>query len=182
MGFLVVQKYGKLGSIIRWLVARNVGGEVLKKAANHITHIDDDLEHFYREQPKDLPVSILWHAVGFMCGIIQSWYFLFMLTEDPCFTTAAGIWLLGTWLDLISFAVPFNIGIFEATRVIAFNLVGLKSNLGLTYGIALRLEQIFWAGVGILIYAVFMINSSRKNGEEEHLRKETLSNIVRDRG
>ena len=59
-------------------------------------------------------------------------------------------------MDLLGFAVPVNIGIQEATRVIAFKLVGLRSALGLTYGVAIRIEQIFWAGVGLLLYATLL--------------------------
>ncbi len=31
VGFLVVQKHGKLGAVVRWLVAHKVGGETLRK-------------------------------------------------------------------------------------------------------------------------------------------------------
>jgi len=181
LGFLAVQKYGKLGSIVRWLVAHKVGGKTLKKATHHITQVDNDLKLFYKEHPLDLPLSMFWHAVGFSCGIVQSWYFLFILTDDPSLVIAAGIWLLGTWLDLVSFAIPFNIGIFEATRVIAFRLVGFTSALGLTYGVALRLEQIFWAGVGLLIYAVFVLRSSQRDGKKRFFpKKENLSRFLHD--
>jgi hypothetical protein len=181
IGFLAVQKYGKLGTVVRWLVVHKVGGKTLEKAANHITNVDDELKLFYKEHPMDLPLSMFWHAVGFSCGIIQSWYFLFLLTDDPSLLLAAGVWFLGAWMDLVSFAIPVNIGVLEATRVIAFKLVGFQSDLGLTYGIALRLEQIFWAGVGLFIYAVFMLHSPQRNREGGLLpKKEEFKHILHD--
>jgi hypothetical protein len=156
MGFLAVQKYGKLGSVVRWLVVRRVGGQILKKAARHITEVDDQLKLFYRERPMNLPVSMFWHIVGMSCGIVQAWYFLFLLTDHPSLFMAGAIWFLGSWFDLLSFALP-NIGFLEATRVVAFRALGFQSALGLAYGITLRLEQIFWAGVGLLIYATFLV-------------------------
>jgi hypothetical protein len=75
---------------------------------------------------------------------------------------AAGIWFLGTWFSLLSFALPIDLGLMEATRVIAFVIFGMQSSLGLTYGITLRLEQIFWAGVGLLIYAVLAVQMRKK--------------------
>lgn len=160
LGFLGVQKYGKLGVIVRWLVDHRIGGKTFKKAADHITKVDNELRLFYKEYPFGLPASMLWHTVGFACGILQSWLFLFILTDHASLMMAAGVWFLGTWMDLIGFALPTNIGVIEGTRIIVFRLLGLDSALGLTFGVALRLEQLFWALVGLLIYAVFIFRSS----------------------
>jgi hypothetical protein len=172
IGFLVVQKYGKLGAVVRWLVARRVGGRTLEKAARHITEVDDQLKLFYEERPLDLPLSMFWHIVGMSCGIVQAWYFLFLLTGHPSLLLAGAIWFLGSWFDLLSFVLP-NVGFLEATRVLAFRALGFPSALGLTFGIALRLEQIFWAGVGLLIYATLLV---RKDEKEFRLRKEVVEN------
>lgn len=168
IGFLAVQKYGKLGAVVRWLVARRVGGRTLEKAARHITEVDDQLKLFYGERPMDLPLSMFWHIVGMACGIVQAWYFLFLLTDHPSLLMAGAIWFLGSWFDLLSFVLP-NVGFLEATRVLAFRSLGFPSALGLTFGIALRLEQIFWAGVGLLIYATLLV---KKDEREIQLRKE----------
>jgi len=61
----------------------------------------------------------------------------------------------------LTFAIPMNIGIQEATRVLAFNAIGYGSVMGLAYGMTLRIEQIFWAGLGLLCYATLM--SERRN-------------------
>jgi len=76
VGFLVVQKYGKLGAVLRWLVARRVGGQILEKAARHITEVDEHLRLFYKERPMDLPLSIFctllaWLAVSSRHGILS---------------------------------------------------------------------------------------------------------------
>ncbi len=169
LGFLAVQRYGKLGTLVRWIVARKAGGQALEKAAAHVTNVDHELRLFYEDRPLDLPLSMLWHIVGMACGIVQSWYFLTLLTDQASLTMAAGIWFLGSWLDLLSFALPYNIGVLEATRIIVFKTLGFHSALGLTYGIALRLEQIFWAGIGLLIYTALL---AKKKERESPLGKE----------
>jgi len=152
-GFLLIQKYGKLGVFVRWLSARKIVGQRLEKLAGHITRIDDDLKCFYQRRPWDLPISVFWHCIGFGCGLIQTWLFLIFFQTDASFIIASGIWLLGSWFDLLTFAVPLGIGVQEGTRIIAFNAVGYSSLMGLTYGVMLRLEQIFWACTGMLCYA-----------------------------
>ncbi len=154
--FLGLQKYGKLGAFLRWLVVHRMGGQALEKAASQMTKVDHELKSFYQERPADLPLAMFWHIAGMACGIVQSWYFLFLLTDHPSLPMAAGIWFLGSWLDLLSFPLPYNIGVLEATRVIAFRALGFHSALGLTYGITLRLEQVFWAGIGLLLYATLL--------------------------
>jgi hypothetical protein len=58
------------------------------------------------------------------------------------------------WFDLLTFAVPMNVGSLEGTRIVALKALGFTSLMGMTYGIALRLAQIFWAGVGLVSYAL----------------------------
>lgn len=156
LGFLLVQKYGKLGALVRWLVERRVGGKFLRSASQHITEVDDELRAFYGNRPGDLPIAMFWHTLGLTCGIVQTWYFLFLLTDHASPAVAAGIWFLGSWFDFMTFAIPLGIGVQEATRVIALKAVGFDLVMGLTYGVTLRLEQIFWAAVGLLCYATFL--------------------------
>jgi Lysylphosphatidylglycerol synthase TM region len=162
LGFLVVQKHGKLGAVVRWMTARKLGGKALSKATQPINEVDHALRLFYKKHPWDLSLSMFWHTVGMACGIVQSWYFLYLLIEKPSFLMAAGIWFLGSWFDLLSFAVPFNIGILEASRVLVFKILGFHYALGLVYGVMLRLEQLFWAGIGLLFYATLLAKKRRR--------------------
>lgn len=172
IGFLLVQKHGKLGAVVRWAVDHRIGGKALKSAAENITQVDQALKTFYREQPRDLPLSMAWHTVGLACGIVQSWYFLYLLTGRSSFLLASGVWFLGSWLDLMSFAIPFHIGVLEATRVAVFRILGFQSALGLTFGVSLRIEQIFWAGVGLLIYLGLLAEKRKEDLSPEKLAAE----------
>jgi hypothetical protein len=155
--FLLIQKHGKLGVVIRWLAARRGAGKYLSGIANQITEIDIKLNLFYTTRPTDLLLSILWHVLGVACGIVQTFYFLFLLTDNPSLSMAAAITFFGVWFNLLGFAIPMDIGVLEATRIISFRIVGLYSALGLAYGIMLRIEQLFWAGMGLLFYAVLVL-------------------------
>lgn len=155
VSFLIVQRRGKLGTILRWAVARRLGGRRLADAARHVTEVDRALKRFYEEYPLALPRSMFWHGVGLACSIVKTWYFLAFMTGGSFFV-AAGIWFLGTWFDLLTFAVPLGIGVQEGIRVLAFKTLGFSMALGLTYGVVLRLEQIFWAGIGLLFYAALL--------------------------
>ena len=169
--FLGLQKYGKLGLFLRWLVSRRVGGGPLERLATAVSAVDQKVALFYRRRPYGLPASMVWHLFGMACGILQCYYFLAVLTDQASLKLAAGIWFLGTWFNLLSFALPVNLGVMEAARVISFKIFGLPAALGLTYGIFLRLEQLSWAGVGLLIYAVLLFRMRR--GAASRLREES---------
>jgi hypothetical protein len=161
VGFLVVQKHGKLGAVVRWLVAHKVGGKTLQDAARQITQVDQALRLFYQERPGDLGLSMCWHGVAMGFSIGKTWYFLLLLTNGSFFA-ASGIWFLSTWFDLLTFALPLNIGVQEGTRILAFKALGFSLAMGLTYGIALRLEQIFWGGVGLFLYTAVLVGKSQR--------------------
>ncbi len=167
IGFLLVQKYGKLGSMLRWLVARKIGGRMLAKGADQITYVDEMLKIFYRQYPGRIFLSMSFHFIGMFVGILRTWYFLHLLTVGSFFN-AAGIWTLATWFDILTFPIPLEIGLQESIRVLAFKILNYSGALGLTFGIALRMEQIVWGGVGLLAYGVLC------KGSEGTLRNATM--------
>jgi len=166
--FLIIQKRGKLGAFIRWLAERKLGGSLLQRAASSITEIDDALKLYYHEHSRELPKAIVWHLLGYSIGIAQTWYF-FSLLNQTAWGIAAAVWFLGMWFDLITFAMPMGLGTLEGSRVIALGAVGYNAVLGMTYGVALRLAQLFWAVAGLLNYA--SITSHKISNSEIPRRK-----------
>lgn len=164
IAFLLLQKFGRLGALIRWLAARGLGGSLVQGAAGRITAVDDVMKQFYREHPVDLPLAICWHLVGYSVGIAQTWWFFRLLHLEAPLSVAAGAWILGMWFDLLTFAIPLNLGTLEGTRIFAFNAIGYNALMGMTYGLAQRLAQLLWAGVGLLFYAALMARAAAPFG------------------
>jgi uncharacterized protein (TIRG00374 family) len=159
--FLMIQRQGKLEPVLRWLVRRGRGGSWLERAADQIRQVDFTIQLFYRERPRALFLAVAWHMAGLTCGILQNWYFLSVQTGSASVILAASISFMGNWVDLVGFALPSDIGILEGTRVVMFRLFGFTAALGLTYGVTVRLLQIFWASAGLLMYTTFFV---RKRG------------------
>jgi hypothetical protein len=59
---------------------------------------------------------------------------------------------------------------------VAFKTLGFSMSLGLTYGVALRLEQIFWAGIGLVFYVVLL---GRKGAKEFFPRRKAARSLSR---
>jgi hypothetical protein len=162
IGFLVVQRHGRLGSVMRWAAVRRIGGTGLTAVAGRISRVDEALKAFYRTRPLDLPLSVLWHVAGMVFGIAPAFYFLAITTDAPSPLTAASIVVRGTWFNLVTFALPVDVGVQEGVRVIAFRVLGFASALGLAYGIVLRLNQLVWSGIGLMIYGVLVMKMRQR--------------------
>ena len=65
------------------------------------------------------------------------------------------------WFDLLGFAVPLNLGVMEGSRIVALRAIGYNAVLGMTYGMAFRLAQLFWAGFGLVNYALMIPKGNR---------------------
>jgi hypothetical protein len=153
--FLWLQKYGKLGALVRWLAARKFAGASLQKLARQISEVDKALKVFHHQRPHALRWAVGWHLLGHSLGFVQTGCF-FWLVQLPIHAGAiATVWVLGMWFDLLAFAVPLNLGTLEGSRIVAFKAVGLGAVSGMTYGLALRLAQLACVGFGLLNYALF---------------------------
>lgn len=153
--FFLLQKFGKLGAFLRWLAERNVGGQPLKKAASVLTSVDGQMRAFYRDRSGDMFRAVGWHLIGYALGIVPTWFFIHSVQTPASLSAAANIWFLGMCFDLLTFAVPLNAGSLEGSRVLALKFLGYTPGAGMTYGIALRLGQMFWATVGLGLRATF---------------------------
>lgn len=166
--FLLLQKHGKLGSLCRWLVAHKLGGRPLEQAATHVSEVDDALKHFYREHPTRMVLSIWWHLLGHSAAILQAWLFLWLLKQPAPLATVAGAGFLSLWFDLLTFVIPLNLGTLEGSRIVTFKALGCPALLGMTFGVAVRIAQVFWACFGLVSYGLFAM---RKPGSPPALAR-----------
>jgi uncharacterized protein (TIRG00374 family) len=158
--FLWMQKQGKLGGLLRWLVDRKLGGNPVQQAARHVSEVDEALKRFYRKRPLDLVLAVGWHVIGHSAAIFQAGLFLWLLKQPAPFATFAAIGFLSLWFDLLTFAIPLNLGTLEGSRVLALNAVGSGAVLGMTLGVAVRVAQVFWACCGLVCYSLFAVRPS----------------------
>jgi len=152
--FLLMQKHGKLSAFLRWLADHRVGGRAIEKAALQIAEVDQALKVFYRERPLDLLSSVGWHLVGHSVAILQVWLFLCLLHQPAPLVSVLAAAFLGLWIDLLTFAVPLNLGALEGSRIVALKAAGCGPALGMAFGLAIRIAQVFWAAFGLLNYGI----------------------------
>jgi len=95
---------------------------------------------------------VLLHLAGTAVGVLQLLLFLIFLgvPHDPIPVIEA--FLVALVLDLFSFFIPARLGAYEGSRVIAMSVAGFAPALGLLFSLVLRVEQVVWAGIGLVLY------------------------------
>jgi uncharacterized protein (TIRG00374 family) len=164
--FFLLQKYGKLGCLIRCLASRWPGSSGLQNLAEQTTRVDNALRDFYARQSRDMWLAVCWHLLGYCTGFFQTWLFLGLVGLKTSLPVTATIWILGMWFDLLTFAVPLNMGSLEGSRIVVFKAVGYAALPGMAYGLAIRSAQIFWSFIGLAFYGYLTARQTEAKNEE----------------
>jgi uncharacterized protein (TIRG00374 family) len=154
MLFMLLQKHGWLGAVLRWLAGRRVGGARLRKLAENVSAVDEAFRMFYRERRRDLVLAVGWHLLAIATGILQTWLFFALVHQHPSWAVVTGVWVIGLWFDMMVFVVPMSLGTLEGSRIATFAAIGYPVAEGMTYGVVQRLGQLTWAVLGLLGYAL----------------------------
>ena len=151
-GFLMLQRRGRLAAFIgeHGLVRRLAGAQLGERLASASRAVDGQLAALHAERPGDFHAAIALHLAGACVGALQLAIFLSWLGVPYDLATLGSVFAVGMALDLFSFFVPARLGAQEAARMLAMGVGGIDPSRGLLFSLVLRLEQILWAGAGLL--------------------------------
>ena len=145
-GFLLVQIASLLGRGAR--VLRRLGRfEALAAAEN----LDRTLQSFYRREWRRFGLSVGFHLLGWLLGVLETWLFLRMLQIPASLATALVIETLGSAVRFATFFIPGSLGALEGANTAAFAALGFGAPAGLAFSLLRRLRQVVWIGLGVLV-------------------------------
>jgi uncharacterized protein (TIRG00374 family) len=148
-GFLLVQVTGLLGRAARRL-ARFGKLQALGSAEN----LDQTLQSFYRRQWGRFVLSVCFHLLGWLMGVLETWLFLWVLGIPASLPTALVIETLGSAVRFATFFMPGSLGALEGANTAAFAALGFGAQAGLAFSLLRRLRQVVWIGLGVLVLLV----------------------------
>jgi hypothetical protein len=137
----------------RSILQRLLGEERAARVADLSEDIDERIADFHAAGRGDAAVSTLLHMAGKAIGAVQLALFFYWLEVPVALLDIVSIFLVARAIALAAFFVPASLGTQEGGLMLAMSLVGIPVSLGLTFSLVLRLEQIFWAGIGLVAYA-----------------------------
>ena len=149
-GFVVVQAGGALRGSTRWL--QKIGW-LSDRPLETLTQINDELAHFYRREPKRLTLSILYHFLAWLIGVLEPWLILHWMALPVSLAEATAIEAFSTGIRFAAFLVPGYLGALEAGHMAIFAALGLGAPAGLSFTLIRRVREIAWTGLGFLLLA-----------------------------
>jgi uncharacterized membrane protein YbhN (UPF0104 family) len=147
-GFVVVQAAGTLRGSTRWL--QKIGW-LSDRPLDALTQINDELAHFYRREPHRLTLSILYHFLAWLIGVLEPWLILRWIGLPVSLAEATAIEAFSTGIRFAAFLVPGYLGALEAGHMAIFAALGLGAPAGLSFTLIRRVRELAWTGLGFLL-------------------------------
>lgn len=114
--------------------------------------IDARIRDFYSQRPKDFALSLAFHLVGFVFGVVQIYLLLHWLDLPADVVACIAIEAFSIMIQMALFLVPGAVGVQEGGKMLIFAALGLPSAAGLSVGIAFRLSQITEIALGFAAF------------------------------
>lgn len=150
-GFVWAQTRGLFGRLGR-AFARVGLGALTGRAS--LGGIDAGLREFWLRAPRRVALSILYHFVAWLLGIVEAWLILVFLGVDVSLGTATVIEAFGAAIRFATFLIPGSLGAMEGGYAAIFAALGLGSTTGLTFSLVRRVREAVWIALGLLVFAL----------------------------
>ncbi|MFQ5897471.1 MAG: flippase-like domain-containing protein [Candidatus Methylomirabilia bacterium] len=151
-GFALIQLLGVLGRGLGFLTKLGVLWGAGRTEKFH--RLDRTLTLFYREHPRRLGLSLLFHFFGWLLGTLEVYLILYFLGIPVPLLTALVIEAFGAAIKVAAFMIPAGLGALEGGNMVVFTLLGLGAGVGLSYTLIRRLRELTWVSVGLILLAL----------------------------
>ena len=115
--------------------------------------IDAEMSRIHRESFGRVILSSVAFALGFACGVIESYLILWCFGIPTSLQLALAVDVLGVAINNLTFFVPLRVGTQEAGKTLVFAVLGLSPIQGLAAGVVCRIRELIWAFLGLAILA-----------------------------
>lgn len=159
--FYYCQKKGLFTSISAVLDKFKIKVNYLIKNKEKIESLDSIIRDFYQHHKKRFYLSLLFHFLGWICGMAEVYLIIYLMGHKITFCEALIIESLVQLLKSGSFFIPASLGVVEGGGILVFTALGLSANLGLTYSIFRRIRELIWGGIGLCILMMYGVEKNK---------------------
>lgn len=145
------QRRGLLGSVARVLQRVTAWSHVVDRFAAHGRDVDRAVAVFYVERRRDFYLSIFLHWASWALGTAELLALIWLVGQQANWLDVTIVEALNQPVKAAGLVVPGTIGVQEAGGMLAFALMGVTPQLGLTVMLLRRVREIFYGLLGLLI-------------------------------
>ncbi len=155
MVLVYIALHGRLLAKLPAKMENSESGARLARAIEFLTEIEERLFHFVRNTPGRSGAALAFAFLSWVLGAVEI-YFVFWFLDAPI--TFADAWIVETVIVLvrsITFFVPGHIGVQDGALMAVVAALTGSNETGVAMALIRRGRELFWAGIGLLIYGGF---------------------------
>ncbi len=150
---VVVQRMGMFGKMVRLLRRLGLKGDLLAKVEIQMLRLDESLSSYYRENPRGMVLATLFHFLGWVAGVGETYIVLWLLGVPVNWGMAFAIESVVAMIKGAIFFIPGGIGATEGGNVLIFAAYGLPATTALSFSILRRFREIFYISLGLFLFS-----------------------------
>lgn len=131
-------------NLIRW-----VGPGWLQTVGEKVRPWDQAIHSFYRQSPKAVFLSLSFHFLGWLAGVMEVYLILRFLQIPVSLTTAWSIEAVWVLLKSGAFMIPASLGASEGISLAICMGLGIGAVSGVALGLVRRARELLWVGLGL---------------------------------
>ncbi len=157
VALLVAQRLGMFGAIMRFLRYLGLKGAALAKVESRMISLDEKLSRYYRENRRGMTLGILFHFLGWVAGVGETYFVLWLLGVPVNWGMAFAIESIVAMIKGAIFFIPGGIGATEGGNILIFAAYGLPATTALSFSILRRFREIFYISLGMLLFSRYQL-------------------------
>ncbi|MGE3474857.1 MAG: flippase-like domain-containing protein [Rhodospirillaceae bacterium] len=161
MVLVYIALHGRLLAKLPAKMENSESGARLARAIAFLTDLEERIFHFVRNTPGRSAAALGFAFLSWVLGAVEI-YFVFWFLDAPI--TFAGAWIVETAIVLvrsITFFVPGHIGVQDGALMAVVAALTGSNETGVAMALIRRGRELFWAGIGLLIYGGFNLRDRK---------------------
>lgn len=125
----------------------------LRSVGSKLQEWDETLARFYRQSPREVFLSLGFHFLGWMAGVLEVFLILRFLQIPVSLSTAWSIEALWVLLKSGAFLIPASLGASEGIVLLIGVGLGINAVSALALGLIRRARELTWVGLGLMEFS-----------------------------
>ncbi|MGE5343254.1 MAG: lysylphosphatidylglycerol synthase transmembrane domain-containing protein [Candidatus Omnitrophota bacterium] len=147
---LIKQKHGLITWVVDLFARIRIRPKFLEKHRDKIKETDDHIADFYLNHRKTFVQVLFLYSLLIMLWVAEVYLTIVYLGgKDVSFMDSFLITVLGNLAFMFPF-VPGMLGVYEATYILVFAMLGKKTGVAFSLVLMRRIIALLWAGIGLL--------------------------------
>lgn len=155
--FMIYQRRGMFSGIAGLMMRLKIAAGFFDRTLHKIREMEEYLADYYRTSRKRFVLSVLFHFLGWIAGILEVYFILKFLHLPLTLADAFMIEALHQLVRGLAFFVPMNLGTQEGGSWYIFTLFGFGAVVGISVSLIRRVRELAWSLAGwiVLIFLGF---------------------------